>query len=410
MQKRETRAGLLLMVAAAVMLAGCAMPAGLGEPAPTEEVPVVSQDDSTVIAEAVIVPARWSRLRFAAGGKAVEVTVEEGDAVAEGDLLVRFDVTDAERTVREAEVALALAEAQLAQAKAGPRPEEIAVAETALEVGRAAISQTLAQRDELLAGATQAEIAAAQAVVAAAQAEQVRADIVHDQTMKCFNIPGPSGGKEKICPALGPLEEQARSALHAADDALTAAETQVKAARGGAWAQLRDAEAAMESAAAQQDVAQAQLDLVRAGSRPEDIAAAEARVAQAEASLAAARAALDDRDIRAPFAGIAVEVSVDVGDTAAPGAVVVVVATLDQLRARTTDLTELDVARVAEGQMALVTVGALPDVQLTGRVVRIEDQSVSSQGDVTYPVTVELDQDVPYLRWGMTATVEIEAD
>jgi HlyD family secretion protein len=398
------------MVAAAVMLAGCAMPAGLGEPAPTEEVPVVSQDDSTVIAEAVIVPARWSRLRFAAGGKAVEVTVEEGDAVAEGDLLVRFDVTDAERTVREAEVALALAEAQLAQAKAGPRPEEIAVAETALEVGRAAISQTLAQRDELLAGATQAEIAAAQAVVAAAQAEQVRADIVHDQTMKCFNFPGPSGGKEKICPALGPLEEQARSALHAADDALTAAETQVKAARGGAWAQLRDAEAAMESAAAQQDVAQAQLDLVRAGSRPEDIAAAEARVAQAEASLAAARAALDDRDIRAPFAGIAVEVSVDVGDTAAPGAVVVVVATLDHLRARTTDLTELDVARVAEGQMALVTVGALPDVQLTGRVVRIEDQSVSSQGDVTYPVTVELDQDVPDLRWGMTATVEIEAD
>jgi multidrug resistance efflux pump len=65
---------------------------------------------------------------------------------------------------------------------------------------------------------------------------------------------------------------------------------------------------------------------------------------------------------------------------------------------------------VAEGQTALVRVDALPDAQLTGRVVRIEEQSVSSQGDVTYPVTIELDRDVPGLRWGMTATVEIEAD
>jgi multidrug efflux pump subunit AcrA (membrane-fusion protein) len=399
-----------VIVAAAVMLAGCAIPAGLGESAPSEQVPVVTQDEDTVIAEAVIEPARWSQLRFASGGQAVEVTVEEGDAVAEGDLLVRFNATDTERRVREAEMALALAEAQLAQAKAGPRPEQITVSETALGVARAAISQTLAQRDELLAGTTQVEIAVAQAAVAAAQAQQVRADIVHDETMKCFNIPGPSGGKEKICPALGPLEEQARSALHAADEALSAAETQLKAARGGAWAQLRDAEAALASTLAQQDVAQAQLDLAKAGSRPEDIAAAEARVGQAEASLAAARAALEDFELRAPFDGIIAELNVDVGDTAAPGEVVVLVAALDQLLARTTDLTELDVARVNEGRAVLVTVDAFPAAQLTGRVVRIEEQSVSSQGDVTYPVTVELDQDVPGLRWGMTAMVEIETD
>jgi HlyD family secretion protein len=103
-------------------------------------------------------------------------------------------------------------------------------------------------------------------------------------------------------------------------------------------------------------------------------------------------------------------VNVDVGDTAAPGAVVVLVATLDQLRARTTDLTELDVARVTAGQTAVVEVDALPDAQLTGRVVQIEEQSVSAEGDVTYPVTIELDQDAPGLRWGMTAMVEIETD
>jgi multidrug resistance efflux pump len=275
-------------------------------------------------------------------------------------------------------------------------------------VARAAISQTLAQRDELFAGATQVEIAAAQAQLVAAQADHVRADIQHDATMKCFNVKMPDGEKRQICPALGRYEEEARSAMHAAEDAVTAAEKQVQAARGGAWAQFRDVEAALESATAQQDVAQAQLDLVAAGSRAEDIAAAEAGVAQAEASLLAARAALDDLEIRAPFNGVVAELDVDVGDTAAPGAVVVIVATLDQLQVRTTDLTELDVARVSEGQRVLIELDAFPDAEFTGSVVRIGEQSVSSQGDVTYPVTIELDQDAPGLRWGMTAMVEIE--
>jgi hypothetical protein len=58
----------------------------------------------------------------------------------------------------------------------------------------------------------------------------------------------------------------------------------------------------------------------------------------------------------------------------------------------------------------VVTLDALPDVQLKGHVVRIGLQSVDYRGDVTYPVTVELDDAAPELRWGMTAAVEIEAD
>jgi multidrug efflux pump subunit AcrA (membrane-fusion protein) len=403
-------AALFLTLLAAMVLAGCMGTAGLGEPAPTEEVPLVTQDEDKVIAEAVIEPARWSELRFSAGGDVAEVMVEEGDGVAKGDLLVRFDATDAALRVREAELALALAEAQLAQTKAGPRPEEMVVAETALEVARSAVTQTLAQRDELLVGATDVDIAAARAQVAVAQVEQVRAEIQHDQTMECFNVKLPDGSKRRICPALGRYEEQARAALHAATDGLTAAETALQATEGEAWARLRDAEAAVESAVARQEIAQARLDLVSGGSRREDVAAAEARVTEAEASLTAARAALDDLEIRAPFDGIIARVSVDAGDTAAPGMAVVIVATLDDLQVRTTDLTELDVARVAQGQRAVVTVDALPDSQLAGVVVRIGEQALSAQGDVTYPVTIDLDRDAPELRWGMTAMVEIEVE
>ncbi len=87
-----------------------------------------------------------------------------------------------------------------------------------------------------------------------------------------------------------------------------------------------------------------------------------------------------------------------------------VLAILDRLQARTVDLTELDVAQLTEGQAAVVKIDALPDVELSGRVARIGLRSVDYRGDVTYPVTVELEENVPGLRWGMTALVEIEVD
>jgi hypothetical protein len=43
-------------------------------------------------------------------------------------------------------------------------------------------------------------------------------------------------------------------------------------------------------------------------------------------------------------------------------------------------------------------------------VARIGLRSEDYRGDVVYPVIVELDEDAPGLRWGMTAVVEIETD
>jgi multidrug resistance efflux pump len=105
-----------------------------------------------------------------------------------------------------------------------------------------------------------------------------------------------------------------------------------------------------------------------------------------------------------------VEVSVEVGDSAAPGQVLVVLATLDQLQVRTKDLIELDVVRVAVDQPVTVTLDALHDTPLEGRVVRIDEQSEDYRGDVTYPVIIALVRGVQELRWGMTASVEIDVE
>ena len=406
----QIRNGLLTLIVAG-LVAGCARPAATIEPEVEEMLRApVREAEGVVTAEATIVPARWSELRFANGGEVVEVLVTEGDAVGEDDLLVRFDPTDAELAVQAAEARLALAEAQLAQVVAGTRSEQIAVIEAQLIVAQAAISRTVAQRGLLAAGATDVQIAAAQSDVASALAQQRQATNLHDRTLECFDVNLPDGSERTICPALGRFEEQSRFAMNAADAALAAAQAQLDAAQYGATTQRRAAQAGVQSATAQRDALQARLDLLKAGSTAEQIAAFGARVAQAEASLAAARAALERTEIRAPFDSVVTQVAVEVGDTAVPGQVIVVLATLDRLQARTTDLVELDVAQVAEGQAVLVTVDALPGMSVQGHVIRVGEQGVNYQGDVTYPVFVELDEDTPGLRWGMTAVVRIAED
>jgi len=385
-----------LLLAGTLLFTGCSQ-LTTPEPTPVETAPMPQDTHGDIIAEAVIEPVRWSELHFTGGGTVVEVLAEEGEAVDEGDLLVQLDASDVLLRVQEAEAALALARAQLARVKAGPRWEEIVEAEARLADAMAGLAQAEAQRDQLIAGEMEAQVARAQAEVAGAETEQLvalnRHNDAYDEDQKDEDV-----------------REQADYELLAAREALAAARTKLDTVRGIGYARLRAAQAGVVLAAAQQEVSEAQLALLRAGVRPEAVAVSEVLVQQAEAALETAKAALAHMEIRTPFAGTVTKINVEVGETVGPGDVIVVLATVDRLQVRTTDLTELDVARVSEGQAAVVGVDALPDVSLPGRVARIDLRAVDHHGDVTYPVTVELEDSTPELRWGMTAMVEIEAD
>ncbi|MBN2394598.1 MAG: HlyD family efflux transporter periplasmic adaptor subunit, partial [Anaerolineae bacterium] len=136
---------------------------------------------------------------------------------------------------------------------------------------------------------------------------------------------------------------------------------------------------------------------------------AQARLEQAQVAVTRIQAQIADATLYAPFAGTVSDVPVKVGDTVTPGQPIMMLAALAQLRARTKDLTELDVVRITEGQAVIVTVEALPDVNLSGKVARIELQAEDYRGDVVYPVIIALDETPAELRWGMTALVEIES-
>jgi multidrug resistance efflux pump len=401
MRKRQIVAGLLLMLATVGLLAGCGGAAAT-ETSPADEVPVVSQEANKVVAEAVIEPYRWSELRFDIGGDVAGVLVQEGDVVAEGDLLARLEAADLERAVAQADLSLNQAQVRLGQAQLKleqlqePADEaDIRQAEHAVDQAAAAIKAAQLDLTAVLDSTSLNETLE--------DAEEVYEDMQHKyearlEMYKSGEEPDywfVDQAQERLDDAkldLDRIRQQGNAQLQDARNAVQQAEQSYQEAQD-ALAELLEGADPLDVGAAQRDIEAAQLD-----------------VEVAELSLAEAQSNLENAEIVAPFAGVVVEVDVDPGDAVTSGEVALVLATLDRLQVRTVDLTELDVARVAEGQAAVVTVDALSDVEFEGHVVRIGLQSVDYRGDVTYPVYVELDEAASELRWGMTAVAEIEAD
>jgi HlyD family secretion protein len=146
-----------------------------------------------------------------------------------------------------------------------------------------------------------------------------------------------------------------------------------------------------------------------AGPDPDDVALAEARVANAQAQLAAAQSILADLELQAPFDGVVSAVHINPSEWVTLGSPVVLLADIEHLQIETTDLGEIDVAKIREGDTAVVTFDALPDLVLEGTVVSIAPKAAEGSG-VNYPVVLELNEIPPALRWGMTAFVDIEQE
>jgi HlyD family secretion protein len=74
----------------------------------------------------------------------------------------------------------------------------------------------------------------------------------------------------------------------------------------------------------------------------------------------------------------------------------------------TSDLTELEVVKIAVGLKASMVPDALPDLTLTGTVDSIAQAFSLQGGDVQYRVKLKLDGSDPRVLWGMTVEVTFE--
>jgi HlyD family secretion protein len=138
-----------------------------------------------------------------------------------------------------------------------------------------------------------------------------------------------------------------------------------------------------------------------------DRAVLEAGVKAAQVARDLAAEQLAAASLLAPFAGTVMALNIAGGEYATPGTPILRLADTSTWQIETTDLTELSVAQIQEGLPASVTLDAIPGLELSGHVSRIEPYGDTRQGDIVYAVIITPDQQDARLRWNMTAKVSI---
>ncbi len=128
----------------------------------------------------------------------------------------------------------------------------------------------------------------------------------------------------------------------------------------------------------------------------------------AKANLDAAKDALSNYVITAPFDGVVAEVNVSAGDQVSTDTRVVSIADFSAWIVETTDITELEVVNLSEGQKVDLVPDALPDLTLNGTITEISQAYTQQGGDILYTVKIRVENPASGLRWGMTVEVTFQ--
>lgn len=429
-------------------------------------VPVGGVVAEVFVAEGDSVQAGQPLLRLERARAEAQVLQAQADVQAAQASFEQLRAGATPEQIAAAEAAVAQAQAQLRQTQGGVTASDLAAAQAQLAQARAAQTRLQSGPDTADLRQIQAQLAQAQAIAqtqrdslssAKVQAQMQiaqAANTLRDRQADYSRIywenrtqerrPGnlPQAQKDQESAALHAVQNaehalaQAQQTLALAQDAeltgVAAVDAQARDAQArldklqapagpdqiaAARAQVAASQASLEKLRGDQrggtlDIAQAvvaeaeaNLAQLRAGARPSALAVAAAQVSRAEAALALAKASLAETELRAPFAGTVAAIIPRLGEYLAIGTPVIDLANLSVWQVETTDLTEQNIARVRVDSKATITLDALPDLELRGSVARIRTLGESKQGDITYAVTIRLDQQDSRLRWNMTASV-----
>jgi multidrug resistance efflux pump len=332
-----------------LILAGCS---AAGAPAATPEAAPTVIADSAIIAEGRLEPVRAADIAFTAGGTISDVLVKEGQSVKEGETLIRLgNETDTN-----------YAAAQL----------ELVTAEQAVN-------------DLVNAGGT--DLAQAVIDLKEAREEFDKAEDYLKYLQDSSKVPQTETRRFLVQTWKG-YEYR----------------TKTKSFKGPApedWIIEAENDLALERA--ELGEAQRTYDRLKDGVDAEQLAVLEAQLNAAKAKLAAL-------SVLAPFDGVVANLDAEIGDSINAGQTAVTVADFSEWLVKTTDLTEIDVVALAEGDPVTVTLDAIPGEELSGTILSIGQTFSENQGDIVYDVTILLTDAHPAMRWGMTAAVTFADD
>ncbi len=351
--KNRSFAAIMIIVGLGLVLAACSPAAGA---TPTPEPISTVKADGVVVAEGRLEPVRYTELALNANGLVSEVLVKEGEQVQAGQVIARLVSSDA-KTLESAQ-ADALASLTAAYGAVRDAQYDLDAFDPPIQ----------------LVGMT--------------PREAVTSSL--DKLNKARDAFEPYKWMNDRALKLTEAEEDG-------DENIGNTPKRLKKELDNAWAVYRqavkwlDLSSAVETAHAQLDQARKDYDNLLDESLAED--------------TAGTRAALANAELRAPFAGTLTNLDLKVGEFAASGTPVVTMADFSSWVVKTTDLTEIDVVNLKEGQPVTLTLDAIPETTLKGYVLSIGQNFSEKQGDIVYKVTVLLTDQQPAMRWGMTAQV-----
>lgn len=376
------------------------------------------------------------------GGQVVSVSVEEGAQVNAGDELFRLDDSLFKAQRAQAEAAIQLAESAVSSAKAQydlvlnnarlqdqqnrvsnwnasqpsqfdlpvwyfDKEEKLASANLEIDAAKTGLDKEKANLEKVLTNVASQEFLNAEKRVSDAQAAFVVADQVLSQA---------NSAQENE-----DLQNFAQDQYDAAENELKSAQTDYTRLLTTQGAKdVLEARARVKVAQERYDRALDYYNSFLSGDQSLQVKAAEAGVQQAEAALAQAQAALATLDvqiektiIRAPMDGVVLIRNLEIGETVAPGGIVMSIGHLQEVEL-VVYIPETEYGKVRLGDQVSISVDSFPGETFIGTVVNISDkaeftprnvQTVEGRRATVYGIKISVPNPDLKLKPGMPADV-----
>lgn len=447
------RTTLLAFGAVALIAVGSAAYFIIGTSKPAEvKLPSQNLQAGDITATGLVEPLENPNLSFVSGGRVAKVTVAVGDRVFAGETLASLDVSTLVAQRAQAEADLQAQQARLDSLKAGARDTDVAIKQAAVNQAEQALISTYASVATALSdayGKAQDAVISQNSLFSnpnsanptllfsvsdssvATNAVQTRIAAGNElsawQTELAALSTGPTKGdldaalKKGIAhlTVIRGFEDALISALNLAIPTTAFPQSSISSAQTAQASPARTAVNGLISAltADQQiitseylaiDAANASLAQLKAGASNEDIAAQAAAVDRARAAVSAVDAQIGNNIISAPFPGIVGSVTVKTADFASPNVPVITILPDSALEV-SVRVTELDVARIKQGDAGTVTLDAFGSNRVfPAHVARVDSApSVGPDKLSSYQVKLSFDTPSPDVKTGMTANVII---
>lgn len=361
---------------------------------------------STVSATGNIEPEAQISLSFRnAGGRVDKVLVAVGQPVVKGQLLATLDTTELTLALAQAKVSLQISQAQLEKLLTPASTNDVAAGQAAVQVAQISVAGAEASLNSAQASYRQllAATSPEQKTVNEANVRQAEANVT--QAQHAFN-------EVKDQPNVGALPQSAQ--LQQATLALEAARAQAALTEQGpnqaqiasALNQIAQAQVGLRQAQSNVITARNNLQTLLAGPKKADVDIAQAQVRQAQLNQLQAENNLTNAQLTAPQDGVISQVNLLQGELTGGTLPAMVLTDLTSFHMKVL-VDEIDVRQVQVGQAVRLSVDALPDAQITGKVTQLSPTANNVNGVTAYEVTIVPNPTKAPLRAGMSATAVI---